>query len=644
MKPSLKKALIAACSLFVVNFLTAQTHNTVEVDDEVYRILQVAEIRGYCGILSTAKPYTKRYIIDRLDEILSKVESGSVEEKIALQQKERFTPREDGFSWKGFGWRWSNAKDENAKHPFSFQFDEAVDISFFGGLYNKSEKNDGAYEIWNHWLFAGDLGRNLSFHASGDIAFMKLPLEEVGTYEIGYWWDDKKSDGIKEGSSVRTIRQYRNNFSAPYSYKKRFDGSLFFLSQMDNSGLEGWPFENSFAYGMTAELTGSFLDDHIRLGFGRYRREHAAMDNGSSLVLNASARPYFGFDAAFEPFKWLSATISVGNLEFPNQGYINENAWNAEGENSRNDYKYFQNMFAIGMINADWKYFHFDFGSSAIYSKRPEMAYWLPIFDRVVSQDNIGDCDNLSLFTDIKFKIPGKGIIWGSFYLDEKKTLKLGKELIEDTRNMFSYQLGGKIYLPIKKFAVASFRYTKIEPYCYTHQAINYAPGYSTYMSESYSNNGYSLGYYLPPNSDEFLLKFELSPNECSTTGLAAQLTRHGADYGSGQVPGSSIYSEMNPKNRDDLKKYFLMDGAYEWNFALILSGSYDFRKKGLPFSVNGSFGVVRTWWTTTDATEKEGLAKAGFHGKEDYYTIDTDEYPTKTGVVMSVGVKIFGQ
>ena len=88
------------------------------------------------------------------------------------------------------------------------------------------------------------------------------------------------------------------------------------------------------------------------------------------------------------------------------------------------------------------------------------------MLDRVVYQNNVGDYDNLALFTNLKLRYPGIGSVWGSFYLDEMNSLTA--KIFEKTRCMFAYQAGGKANIPFLPFTSISLRYTKVEPYCYT--------------------------------------------------------------------------------------------------------------------------------------------------------------------------------
>lgn len=625
--------------------LYAQTFRSAEIGEEIYTVLENAALYGLCSPLSTSKPYSRKYINQKLDEIIENAGDDSSQKEIAEYYKSKYSDVKEGFDWRTLSFRVTGGSE---KVPVSFNASIDVDFVMHGGLYNKSSKNCFGYEESNYFRFYGDIGRNFSYYAHAYVGLLKLPLEKIDTadpYVIGQWWDS--SSASYPAGKNRIINTYRNNWSRPYGYSKIFGNSLFYLSKVDNSGQEDWPFQNAFSYGMDVEFRGDFLEEHFKYNIGRHRRDVASMDEGASLVLNANARPYFGFDLEVTPFKWISVYVTAGNLEFPNQDYITRTS--EDGTNVKawdDDNKHFQNMFALGQFNLDFKYAHWDFGSSVVYPKRPELAYSFPILDRIVYQDNVGDFDNLALYTNLKLRKPGLGFIWGSFYLDEVDGFKFSaSHWFHNTRSMFAVQGGIKAIIPQKalKLATVSFRYTKIEPYCYTHQALDKIPYYhGQYMSEAYMNNGTSLGYYLPPNTDEFLIQFDAKPTTCSNLRFVTALTRHGADYGSQQVPGSSLYSEMQPSGRNDLKKYFLKDGAYEWNLILQIGGSYDFRPKGVPVTVYGSIGYLNTWWSLLDNYTADHKAGKGSEGS--YSFKETAEYEWKQGVIVSFGIKVFGK
>ena len=253
-----------------------------------------------------------------------------------------------------------------------------------------------------------------------------------------------------------------------------------------------------------------------------------------------------------------------------------------------------------------------------------------PLIDNLLYQNDIGDNDNLALFTDIKFTIPQIGSIWFSGYLDEM--ISFTTKFWVKTRAMFAYQAGTKVNIPFLPFTTASFRYTKVEPYCYTHNAINYTPWYLQYLSLSYTNNGECLGYYLAPNSDEFNLQIQANPSPYLICGLQYQLIRHGVDWGSGSVPGSNLYSELRNKYRDELNKYFLHDGTYEWSNIISLNCNYNFRKFSVPVTAYAQIGYIYDWFTGITG---EPVFKTPFT------VVNNEEYKEKNGVVLNLGLSL---
>jgi hypothetical protein len=205
---------------------------------------------------------------------------------------------------------------------------------------------------------------------------------------------------------------------------------------------------------------------------------------------------------------------------------------------------------------------------------------------------------------------------------------------------MYAFQTGAQAYIPGLPFSSLSLRYTKIEPYCYTHTR-EIVPWYGvTPMETAYTNNGESLGYYLPPNSDELLLRFEAMPLPRTRAHLQYQMIRHGADYGSAAVDGSSFLSELDPKGRSEkavLRKYFLRDGAYQWMHIIRIGASHSFAGVRIPLQVFAEAGVVFSYFTNIEGKANLGSPSA-------YSIIDTTEYPQSNYPVATIGVRLFPQ
>jgi hypothetical protein len=274
-----------------------------------------------------------------------------------------------------------------------------------------------------------------------------------------------------------------------------------------------------------------------------------------------------------------------------------------------------------------------------VWPKRFELGYIYPLANNFFYQNNIGDFDNLTAYFNIKGQYPGLGSIWFSFFADEIDVSVLSK-LASLDRQMFALQGGLKFAVPWLSFSSVRVSYTKIEPYTYTHQRI-FAPWYdsgdtspgsppdykkaaSKALETSYTNNGVGLGYYLPPNSDEILVRFETRPAVRTKTHFQYQMIRHGADHGPEQVDGSSFLSELDPSGRNtkpQLKKDFLHDGAYQWMH--VAKTGFEHSLDGLPIKVFAEAGFVYSYYTNYDDANKE-------------------HYQALTSIIMTMGFQVF--
>jgi hypothetical protein len=204
-------------------------------------------------------------------------------------------------------------------------------------------------------------------------------------------------------------------------------------------------------------------------------------------------------------------------------------------------------------------------------------------------------------------------------------------------RTMTAAQMGLNIQIPFLAFSSIRLSYTIVNPYCYTHNR-NVNPWFGDLpMETSYTNNGVSLGYYLPPNSDELLFRFKTMPVQNMVTSLQYQMIRHGADYGSGEVDGSSLLSELDTNERGSnpiLKRFFLHDGAYQWMHIIKVGVEWNLPK--LPIALYGEAGVVISYFTNI---EEPANVTGEAHP---YFVIDTSEYPKSTSVIIKLGVKVY--
>src|SRR5574344_2733089 len=522
---------ITACISLPLAF---QTFSSVPIqeNEELYAVLSQAQMRGMCTLPGT-RPYLETAVKSAINDILAAsdqaADSGDkknvlseTEEKILYAYLDRYARKEGLDAARGGYYH----EDDTLFHN-SFDVTAGLETSASGGVYFDGNGQWGM-DVVPKIDIMGDLGNIFSynFFIFGDISRSVLTQNQT-TYKIGYYWYDGVTS-TKIYTTPRYINTYSNTAFLPFSYHKKWDGSVYKLADLSASGLEGWSDDLALGFGINAEMTASFLDNHVYFRFGRIYHEWAAMDEGSSLVLNMNAHPFMAFEQVYHPWKWFTLSSMLGVLEFPNAAYVYAGAYTA----SSTDHNYFndayadvfQNGYSNTMIEADFRYMHADFGTSVIMPKRFDLGYMFPLMDKVIYQNDQGDYDNINLFGDLKFQYPGIGNVWCSLFLDEFNGLSRTSGLLGDvghhTRNMYATQAGVKLVIPWLPFATFAMRYTKVEPYCYTHQAINYTPWYDYYISEAYLNAGESIGYYLPPNADETRIDIEAMPRADVTAHL----------------------------------------------------------------------------------------------------------------------------
>jgi hypothetical protein len=611
--------------------LSAQTHVSVPVDDPVYFLLELAELRGLCNPLPLVKPYSRLVILSALNEILDTGPEGfraltNHERSILEGAKKRLEKPEPGFSWKRGAYHYELATPKK-KVPFSGDIGIGFETEFSGGVRSGGENPAWGTDTWASIYTDGDMGEHFSywFVLSGGI--IRAPRSILSgapynTYYPGY----KHPDDPDTSYVNREITPYSEPVTHfPFDYQKKWDGyELFSPGSIGAADQLDWPEEISVGAALVSEMSGEFFGDALRWRFGRLKREWAGMSRGNSLVFNAAARPFVALEATFNPIPWFSFSALTGGLEFINR---EDKAANS-----------FQNLYSIEQLEINInKYVHIDLGSTAVWPKRFELGYLFPVNINFLYQSNIGDFDNMALFADLKLQYPGIGALWISGFIDEIEISSMNR-LLELDRHMFAFQVGLNGVIPLLPFASASLSYTKIEPYTYTHNR-NFTPwnGYNP-METSYTNNGASLGYYLPPNSDEIKFRFEILPAPGTQVHFQYQMVRHGADYGNSAVDGSSLQSELDPDDRSTnpvLRKFFLEDGAYQWMHIVKVGGEYTFEQLALPLTVFGEAGVVFSYFTNINGQSNSG-------SPSNYSVIDTAEYPKSNAIIVTFGFRLF--
>lgn len=608
----------------------AQTNKTINIQDDVYSVLEYGQLKGYIKYLPGSKPYTQDVIKNALYEYLDyEEELSDTEIEIINNYIELYTPVYENRKNSVLQAKFRN--NEDSFIDLTLNYGATFDYTVSGGLYTNPSYNQFSFEAITEIKFDGDISKHLSYMFDGLFDVLYVPMKYMGDYYCGTdWYSGRTMD--------RTVKKYSNFAYLPYRYNRKWDGQIYYLKNLDATGLEGWPLYPSLTLNVMADVRASLFNNHLIVGFGRIYRDVASMDNNSSLVLNGNARPFAGLDMQANILDTLKFSFLVGSLEYPNQDYMNKNWMPFISE--IDDTAMFQNNFTMNMIEIDFKYMHLDLGSTVVWPNRFQIGYLVPLLNYVEYQNHVGDCDNLALFGNLKFRKSGLGEIWASLFIDEINGIN--NNAFFDTRDMFAYQLGVKYVFQKIPFATLSFRYTKVEPYCYTHQSINYAPWFGQYINENYTSGGQSLGYYLDPNSDEFRLDFTIKPNTLFTLNGCYQLIRHGAEFGSQSVPGSNLYSELDPLFRNDIHKCFLHDGAYNWMHIISFTTKLKESKTKIPFELSLTVGGILSYYTKIEQSSYSPDGKCeNVTFQTPYRIVNTNEYPYLFGGVATINFKI---
>jgi hypothetical protein len=605
--------------------LVSQTHVSVPLDSKVYPILEQAQLRGLCAPLSGTKPYSRAKILSAIAEILG-ADAGragalsGMERRILETARDAYSTPQAGLDLQRGAYYFENTTGKNDIHisnDIGIRAETLFSLGFGSGF---SWGND----IWVTGFILGDMGAHFSYGLTFAGAMFRAPRTVLGSYHTYYDGYPTANNGAHIDEEITAYSQPAAFF--PYSYRKRWDGFVFDIQDISSSGYISWPNNLSVGYSMFPEMSGVLLNDHISYRIGRLAREWGGMSGGSSLAFNQAARPFLAFEAAFKPYSWLNFSTLTGVLEFFNEEGIAVSA------------KTNQNAFSIAMLEINHKqYLHFDAGTTVVWPKRFELGYMIPLVNQFLYQNDIGDFDNLGMFFDLKAQYPGIAGVWASLFMDE---VSFEPNMFELDRSMYAVQVGAQIAIPHLPFASLSLRYTKIEPYCYTHTK-EILPWYGeSHMETAYTNNAEGIGYYLPPNSDEVLLKFEMMPQAVTATHIQYQMIRHGADHGPHAVDGSSYKSELDPVGRSQkpvLRKYFLRDGAYQWLHIVKIGAEHSFAQNKVPLQLFGEAGVVFSYFT-----DIAGAANSG--SPSSYSVVDTTDYPQSISFIVTVGIRLYPQ
>lgn len=660
---------------FVLTSLTAAVHTSVPVDHAVYRILDVAQIRGLIDNQIDVKPYSASRILSLLQTIASKPETLSKSELEHIQQLIASLKASYGYEPSDLQSLLTTGylRSYDAQKGLGASFGITVDTQ---QTFSLSEK--GEYDSRNALVafLKSDIGSHISFNMDFGLVFDKL----------------------------------NNRVFLPGEFTIPGEGFYMRLTEGGNPP-SSIPFDKiNTSLVLTPELSASFFDGDVLLRWGTIKRDWGPGLN--NLMLSADARSFDAIDIQLNLTSWFRYSVMSGSLGKFSLDTIDGEPFLSDRYGAKEDrvnYRY-DNNFSAHRAELDiGRNFTFAIYESTVWQKRFELSYLNPFTVYMFQQNSLGDMDDVFAGLDVSYTLLSKARLYGAMAMNEMNVVGNPITMLKAPRNMFAFQAGVVVPLPIGTFSSLTFQWTYIGPFVYTHYPMRKLTGvidptdlvtsgepledndkvqivtdtgriiiyddtkkeitlsakgpdeaqtinldtaewfsndtytltkdgrtmieekggkyliYETYAETNYVNKGENLGYPLQPNSQEFLLQLDLGLPKGWTTQFQAKYQARSGQY------GYSLDQFMLYAIDDQYPEKDFWNHVFNHTLSILVSGTK--KLDGMPISLTASYRFIADWERPIDeSTERFDGLTTKFGAWQD---------PVFNHIVQ-VGVKIF--
>lgn len=557
----------------------AQQLLSVPVDDPVYPILEMGDLRGIIDLKTAIRPYTEQDIRTYLQDMAASDALSDAEVEIVQGHRDRLFS--DGNMW--------------MTGSLEFATDDGEYMAQFGADYVMSFAmpfdSPGEFDLRNAvgMYMQGDMTEHLSYRMRVEARYDKL--------DPAAW--------------------------APYTYTNPGEGFYLDFSNPNVGYSDGTIEKPSTGFATQPEITLSVLDDHIQVRSAMIKRDWGQGE--SNFTISPGARSFDALEARFQITDRIVLTALTGTLtDYKALGDYKRDVIKADTPAA--DSSPFLNMLTTekAELFLPWG-LYFSMYEICLWPKRFEPGYYNPMMITTLYQNILGDWDNMMVGGDVSWTFADRGKIYGSFIVDEMFNDNPLKWFTVP-RNIFALQGGLKAAVPRIPFTEFIFQYTRLEPFFSTHYEQYYPTYYDgatdnsdtqdwALISTSYMNKGENLGYYLPPNSDEFKVILKSQPLPRFSCALGWKLIRRGDD---------NIEEESGTGMEDHIDYPSFMAGEYPDKSVLtiplhlqnILSLEAQYAFPFFPLTVEGgyayTFGTARADKNSAWSTEPDNHT---FHG-----------------------------
>ena len=260
---------------------------------------------------------------------------------------------------------------------------------------------------------------------------------------------------------------------------------------------------------ITGKITYIGKSDFWSASVGRGKYEIGS-NIGGSIILNDDCNDYGYFSNKFD-FKNLSISFLHATL-IPD-------STSADAGDDSYYYEHYEDKYLV-IHKIEWqpsREFKLFFGEEVIYGGRTiEPSYILPQTFWRATEHNLGDRDNMMIFTGFLWKPIHKNYLYFNFVFDELKK----SEIFGDWwGNKYAIQIGNSYFFNEEKDTKLIFEFTALRPWIYTHKIIY----------NKYSHDGIGLGFPEGSNLIQYSGEFNYNIRTNLNLNIHASFTRQGS-------------------------------------------------------------------------------------------------------------------
>lgn len=464
--------------------LASAIHTSVPVGHRVYRILDVAEIRGLIGRQTAARPFSAEKVMALLSEIQSQ------EEKLSSSERQELSSLLQEFEL-SYG-----------MEPSSI--DKVLSTGFFR-TYDPATKIGASMGVNIATTQTISLATKEYDSRNSVVAFLKGDLGETISFTMNF--------GI-------LMDRLNNKVFLPTDFTIPGEGFYMLLSKAGHQ-LDEIPSDGFYSgLSLSPEMAASFFEGKVRLSWGSFKRDWGPGLN--NLMVSGSARTFEGIDLQVDLTSWLRFSVVNGSLGKFSLLYLGDEWFFSDYFRKDKPYYRFDNNFSAQRIEFNaTKDLTFSIYESVVWQKRFELGYLNPLSIYMFQQNNLGDIDNMLAGLDFNYTLANKVRFYGAIGATELNKIGSLKTMITAPRNMLAFQAGVTIPLPIGSFSSLTFQWTYLAPFFYSHYPMQEQVGTITTTTDHFTSkrgNTYTFLDNADPNPDTITVDYKRDPDIGSET------------------------------------------------------------------------------------------------------------------------------